>query len=412
MTQPRPHSNPNPSAPDEATVLVAPPLAPPVAPSAFRPEPETAAEQRRRFLRGKDAWRPPVDDRGRAIKPVQPQRITRVGDRDADRIDRDARKVLKKTIVEAIRGEQRKIDPVNIAVGLAVVSVWIVLQILAISYLRRFGVGLAVVSMAAAVAVITALSARKVGQRIVNTYVSNGFCAQCGYVLQGLTPEHDRCVVCPECAAAWKISRITWPVWKHGALAPPPKQGLLWAFLFGGTRRRDRWTADDRGALRCCVDPRFGAWRGVTVGRVAQSGPGLAPPDNWRKRRRALTREIRKSGRIKRWLLAGLVMLPGLGAISIAWAAAREPRPDWVVLSVMGVLTVIFVGGVLAVIFSSTGVNFRRAATIIVSEGICPCCAFSLDAAPLDEEQFRVCPGCGGSWVCNPGEPGLASARA
>ncbi|MEZ6243093.1 MAG: hypothetical protein R3B57_08625 [Phycisphaerales bacterium] len=30
-------------------------------------------------------------------------------------------------------------------------------------------------------------------------------CASCGYSLGGLTPEHDGCVVCPECRAAWRL---------------------------------------------------------------------------------------------------------------------------------------------------------------------------------------------------------------
>lgn len=33
-----------------------------------------------------------------------------------------------------------------------------------------------------------------------------GCCASCGYALRGLTPERDGCVVCPECASAWRLS--------------------------------------------------------------------------------------------------------------------------------------------------------------------------------------------------------------
>lgn len=30
-----------------------------------------------------------------------------------------------------------------------------------------------------------------------------GLCPSCGYTIEDLQPEHDQCVVCPECGAAW-----------------------------------------------------------------------------------------------------------------------------------------------------------------------------------------------------------------
>lgn len=35
-----------------------------------------------------------------------------------------------------------------------------------------------------------------------------GLCASCGYVLQGISPEQDGCIVCPECGAAWRFVKV------------------------------------------------------------------------------------------------------------------------------------------------------------------------------------------------------------
>lgn len=35
-----------------------------------------------------------------------------------------------------------------------------------------------------------------------------GRCPQCAYALQGLTTEDDGCIICPECAAAWRKDSI------------------------------------------------------------------------------------------------------------------------------------------------------------------------------------------------------------
>ena len=44
--------------------------------------------------------------------------------------------------------------------------------------------------------------------QIAEIYLSAGKCAACAYKLEGLTPEHDSCIICPECNAAWKHERI------------------------------------------------------------------------------------------------------------------------------------------------------------------------------------------------------------
>lgn len=45
--------------------------------------------------------------------------------------------------------------------------------------------------------------------KISSIHLEQGQCAACAYRLDGLTPEADGCVVCPECNAAWKHNRIS-----------------------------------------------------------------------------------------------------------------------------------------------------------------------------------------------------------
>lgn len=46
--------------------------------------------------------------------------------------------------------------------------------------------------------------ARGKWNRIRELALSARACPACGYALEGLTPETDGCVVCPECGAAWR----------------------------------------------------------------------------------------------------------------------------------------------------------------------------------------------------------------
>ena len=45
-------------------------------------------------------------------------------------------------------------------------------------------------------------------ERIAQIHLDHGTCPSCAYLLDDLTPQDDGCVVCPECNAAWRQSRI------------------------------------------------------------------------------------------------------------------------------------------------------------------------------------------------------------
>lgn len=49
------------------------------------------------------------------------------------------------------------------------------------------------------------------GRGNVAMLLAHGRCGQCTYIVHGLVPEQDACVVCPECGAAWRTEAIGRP---------------------------------------------------------------------------------------------------------------------------------------------------------------------------------------------------------
>jgi hypothetical protein len=63
-------------------------------------------------------------------------------------------------------------------------------------------------ALAVAAAGLILLLLRPVSVAVVRRrLIATGRCPACGYGMAGLAPETDRCCVCPECNAAWRLSR-------------------------------------------------------------------------------------------------------------------------------------------------------------------------------------------------------------
>jgi hypothetical protein len=77
----------------------------------------------------------------------------------------------------------------------------------------------------------TALGAR--GERIREGLLRAGRCPVCLYALDDLEPEADRCTVCPECGAAWRLDTLDAPVRRvvlreeEGAQSIRPRQTVI-----------------------------------------------------------------------------------------------------------------------------------------------------------------------------------------
>ena len=46
-------------------------------------------------------------------------------------------------------------------------------------------------------------------KQIAQLHLDHGLCPSCAYALDGLDPQQDGCVVCPECNAAWNAIRVS-----------------------------------------------------------------------------------------------------------------------------------------------------------------------------------------------------------
>lgn len=73
------------------------------------------------------------------------------------------------------------------------------------------------------------------------TLLATGHCGCCGYPLTALQSEHDNCVVCPECSAAWNVSRFT--------LVPHPQHAAARIESLRLGSMRFHLYQDDRGVL-------------------------------------------------------------------------------------------------------------------------------------------------------------------
>jgi hypothetical protein len=321
------------------------------------------------------------------IKVLSPKSIRRAGE-----TDQEARKVLAGTMKDAIKGEGRKIDFARAGISIGLVVVWMIVYALAFATKTPFVSGIVFWGGLVGISLcLRGLVVRKLGPAFAYTYVSNGFCGQCGYKLEGLAPERDGCIRCPECGAAWAKERVTWPSWVHGPLKPPPRASFLKRILSGVPLTRERWTPDDRGALRCVVDSRLYGWGDAAHKRLIES------------ERRELVGQIRRLGRIGRIVLSMPFFLIAATLVVVMAYHLLPPHADMAILFIFFPIVIFALGGY-ALNLGHTFLSWGKAARLICDRGLCPCCAEDLRANPHDGSGLTVCPGCGGSWriACTP----------
>jgi hypothetical protein len=149
--------------------------------------------------------RPQVrDHHGRAVAVVNP-RLLELAPRTADHADRHVVADIESSVAHLLvptLGETAA--DFAVIVGTAAAA-WLAT--------RRLGWGLIHVISVAGLALVglCLLSFRR--RRIASiaavaaAYTGRGHCASCAYNLNRLPPEPDGCVICPECGAAWRLSR-------------------------------------------------------------------------------------------------------------------------------------------------------------------------------------------------------------
>ena len=355
-------------------------------------------------MRAMPRSRPPkqlVDDRGRPIDPaavrLQPGISGIAAPDDPQLADLRMRAVLSQggssplwaVVVSCIVGA---------AVGIAIITG------------ARFMPGLPmwVPGVVVAVIILTVASirsARSAGRRAAaaaDLFLREGRCAGCAYVLDGVAPAADGCVVCPECGAAWKRSRI--------GTAP-----AVAAALHEHRRRvyqptmRERWMPGVRGLL-LTTDAR-GVAAHVSNPRLRDLGPSdLARLGEHRVRdlQRAIGWRHRGKG-----LLISLGLCPGLFAFGAMIARTRPSGSMVSTLAAFGtfafaaLMIVLLLGFLYTMLIGDSGLSGKRVAREFASRVVCPQCLATLDDIAPGDDGVKVCGGYNAAWTssANPATP-------
>lgn len=237
--------------------------------------------------------------------------------------------------------------------------------------------------------------------KIKPSLLNAGRCASCAYPIAKLPPEHDGCVTCPECGAAWKYD-ADWA--RRMAVADQaaeenlgPRKGetaedqetVQWmARLFGGlSGRRNLAMRDDRGRLARIFFPRF-PWKN---------------PHGWNQVNAEVRKKLKRETRLLGWpmrLFFAICILVPVGFQF--WALSRLPGN----LGSMGLMRIMlglwfFVFLPLA-LFGFAAFPYvrkpQKMARIFLRRGLCPGCWSDLTLVQLNPDGARECTHCLSAW--------------
>lgn len=224
--------------------------------------------------------------------------------------------------------------------------------------------------------------ARRAAKSTSEALVQHGRCGSCGYDITALPPDAQGLSTCAECGAAWRADRIRFPIAAGGSTSPAPNPLNMRAVL------RDR-----RGQIVSAAAPNIPgaeAWLGESTKIVR----GVL----WR---RLLGLRIAMTALNLIFLTSGVAMVAGpllrlnQGA-GPATVTSQMPTAYWPVLFVGGAASVVL--GLAMIVLIWWGSNpwiSRRAAAILLEEGLCPSCARKLTPADGGESE---CGPCGTRW--------------
>lgn len=195
----------------------------------------------------------------------------------------------------------------------------------------------------------------------------NGLCYCCAYQIAPLPREPDRCVVCPECGAAWRVDdwandggRYEFP---NRASEKPMRSGML--------SHSDRITD-----ARDVPVPVLGHFTGSARAREVTRRAG-------RRFRDALGRKI------------AILAVVLLAAWPLAYAFGQNRMIGLLVSAFLVPLVVLLALSARSVILSA---RVRRVGDELVAAGLCPCCESPLRPEPSPIDACHLCDICGSAW--------------
>jgi len=207
--------------------------------------------------------------------------------------------------------------------------------------------------------------------------IEEGLCPSCGYNFFGLAEDEAGLLHCPECGAAWRADRIR----RVEAFASGANMADANTIV---TVAGSSWTSlDDRGMRRPIVHPRL------------RRELKAAPDEAIRARLEVAKGEIRRSGRVVRWVVAGMLFAAaaGMAAASFQWG-----RPG-VGAKLAGMLpAAVFAGIGLWALLGNFCYSMTKLKRAMLGQDLCPGCGRSLEGLPAEPDGRVVCSGCLGAW--------------
>jgi hypothetical protein len=224
------------------------------------------------------------------------------------------------------------------------------------------------------------------------TYVYAGLCGQCGFSLKGLAPQHDGCVVCPECAAAWHEDSIA-PVELINRIAAVPPRSFLRVPASSIIDARGRAVLLAIPDLRELPHEERTAIHPTHLQFIRHASGGVA-------------------SRLLPILVAGLLLLSAVLQI-ISHSAGARPS----VLATIGTTALIFCALFILTLFLPRAfdqlqiIDVRRYAAALLTTNRCPSCARTLTQAPNPTLGTRTCNHCRSEWAVDLGTLEIDAAQ-
>lgn len=253
---------------------------------------------------------------------------------------------------------------------------------------------------------------KNMADQLVATLVGSERCASCGYSLEGLTPEQDGCLACPECSSCWLASRrLSIPTNAEARPTMPPHRA--WLGWNSSHFRGPESVLDAKGRLVRVVDPLLA--NAESAGRPAS--------DTQLCRARESLSVVRGRVFTPRLLFNIFVVVMILShVVSIFTGKTRVPTlpllPAWmdpIYLYSMVVSLGAFLYMTFLQIRRSWLGHDRHAADVsrrlLLLHGLCPACAASLEGLTPDEKGHITCEGCRCAWETSAPFPTNVASR-
>lgn len=208
-------------------------------------------------------------------------------------------------------------------------------------------------------------------------------CASCGYTIAGAPRQSDGCVICPECGAAWKGSRV-------GTQQVPGR-----IQRFASPLQASSTIVDDR-PMRIDAQDRF-----VPL-------PSREELHQLARRQDTLGECARAARGRQRWIAVGALVLAGFAAwwvivpfraaVPLVWGWNGD-TVTWICMAVVTVgLVVHRARWVYSALLGTTSSGTRAVVRAFVSRRFCPSCRGSLNSNTTTPAGNLLCRGCNAAW--------------